>query len=191
MTLTHLPWGPRLHTLPMGRELHLTQTRPSVPAQLRPRCSALQPHLLGGPWTCVSSSVPGTISRCSWLDSPGVDLVPGSSPRLAWVCQWAPPTSACSAHPARALQDSPQAGEGHRLGFGHPHLVFTPALLLPEAVTESLPRTLAAAGLQREESCQAKARNRGICVDREGVSMSFLVRKLERAYFCFPVSWLT
>lgn len=105
-----------------------------------------------------------------------------------------PTTSACSACPAQVLQDS--AGEGHRHGSGHPQLISlwrSPALPLPEAAAELLPRKLAAAGLQREESHQAKARNRGICVDRGRVSTSFLVRKvmLERAYFCFLVSSLT
>lgn len=107
-----------------------------------------------------------------------------------------PTTSASSACPAQVLQNSAQSGEGHRPGSSHPQLIFlcySPAVPLPEAMAELLPRKLVAAGHQPEESHQVKARNRGISVDREGVSMSFLVRKvvLERAYFCFLVFWLT
>lgn len=81
-------------------------------------------------------------------------------------------------------------------GSGHPLLIFpwdSLALLVPEAVAELLPRKLSAGGLKGEECHQAKARDRSIHMDRRGVSMFFLVRKvvLERTYFHFLVSWLT
>ena len=162
MTSTHLPWGPQPHTLPSGQGLHFSSARGlQSPAQLCLRCFSLQPHLPGGPWTCVSSPVPGTISRSSCLDSVG-------GPRTWFVTSFrlgvsvGPTTSAGPVRPARALRDSAQDGEGHCCGSGHPQLIFTssgsPAPLLPGAVAELLPRELAAAGLQREESHQAKAK---------------------------------
>lgn len=72
MTLTRLPWGPQLLTLPMGQELHFNSAQ---------GLQSLPCYVVGAPlsspiswvnlWTCVSSSVPDTMSCCSCLDSLG------------------------------------------------------------------------------------------------------------------------
>lgn len=103
MTLTQVLWDPQF--LIMGQEFSPFQysPTPSVSAWQCHRCHFLQFHLLGEPWTCVSSSVPGTISCCFCLNC------------LGGPCTWfitSPGVHiSISVCPALVLQDSVQAGE--------------------------------------------------------------------------------
>lgn len=91
MTLIHLPWGPLLHTLPMGQEPHFNsaqglQSLPSYVAAV-PLSSPISWVDLGPVFPVLFlAPSPAALVWTLWLD-----LVPGSSPRLAWVCQWIQP----------------------------------------------------------------------------------------------------
>lgn len=74
-------------------------------------------------------------------------------------------------------------------GFGHSLLILlwdSLALLVPEAVAELLPRKLAAGGLEGEERHQAKARDRGIHMDRSKHVFLGEEGSARKSLFSFP-----